>query len=89
MPDINTEIRVNGKPFVIKLDSNKSLNPYSWSPPIIWEGSINAKPVKFTQNDRFAILESDFNFEIFPAEFGETKLELLKAIDFVIKRRMN
>lgn len=67
------------------LNSNQPFNPYTWNPPIKWEGFVGEQTVKFIQTDKFAYSTACFDWTDFPKELENAKYYIAKAIDKALK----
>lgn len=63
------------------LNSDQAFNPYTWKPPIHWEGTVSGEKVKFTQTDSGGFSSSCFDWSDFPKELEEAIGAIVEAID--------
>ena len=56
-------------------------NPFSWKPPIKWEGSIKNERISFVQKNASANSKLDFDFTELPENFHHFIPEIITAID--------
>lgn len=63
------------------LKADQSFNPYTWKPPIHWEGFVGGEYVKFTQIDSSGTSIDYFDWQDFPSELDYVKSFIVKAID--------
>ena len=67
------------------LNPDQAFNPYTWSPPINWEGYVGGKKVKFVQTDSFAFSVDCFDWADFPKELEVAKHYIAEAIDDALR----
>lgn len=65
--------------FALKAD--KTMNPFTWAPPIKWKGFVNGTEVSFIQVDAGAISKDDFDFTGFPEQLNSAISYIIEAID--------
>lgn len=63
------------------LNSDKSMNPYTWGPPITWSGTINGIKIEFVQIEASGSHRSDYDFSTLPKGTEDAIDEMVKAID--------
>lgn len=73
-----------GKELLVCLNPDKSLNPYTFEPPIIWSGTIGGSQVKITQTNNHSDSETDFDWSLLPVEFHDLKESIIKAISIAL-----
>lgn len=63
------------------LDADKAFNPYTWAPPIEWEGIVGGQKVKFTQISSKGNNKIDYNWDGFPDDLAGAIPYIVEAID--------
>ncbi len=70
---------------MFSLTCDKSMNPYTWAPPIVWTGTVCGVSVKFTQISSGVIDRTDFDFTGFPEKYDSAIGYIIEAIDDAMK----
>lgn len=65
----------------IALNADQAMTPYSWKPPIHWNGIINNKKVQFIQTSRYASDRDDFDWNGFPEDLAYLRSDIVELID--------
>lgn len=68
-----------------RLASDQAMNPYTWKPPINWEGKVNGKHVSFTQISASGHSKDDYDFSNFPKDVEDAISNIIIAIDEKMK----
>lgn len=68
------------------LDADQSFNPFTWKPPIHWEGYVGGQKVIFTQLGRSGYHVDHFDWQDFPEELESAKPYIVEAIDKAMKK---
>lgn len=63
------------------VESDQAMNPYTWKPPIHWEGYIKEVKISFTQIRASGSSERDYDFSKLPEQFHRFIPEIVEAID--------
>lgn len=63
------------------LEGDKQFNPYTWSPPIVWEGTVGAHKVQFIQISSSGSNKPDYDWSDFPNELEVAITYIIEAID--------
>lgn len=67
------------------LNADKSMNPFTWGPPIHWKGYVNNTDVSFVQISADAFDKHDFDFTGFPEQLSSAIPYIIEAIDKAMK----
>ncbi|MDY0904070.1 hypothetical protein [Pedobacter sp. CFBP9032] len=67
------------------LDADKSFNPFTWAPPIHWEGLVGAIRVQFTQISNSGSNEIDYDWTGFPENLKNAIPYIVEAIDSAMR----
>lgn len=67
------------------LNADQGFNPFTWKPPINWEGTVGGHNVKFTQIEASSFNNESFDWGEFPTELEYVKPYIVEAIDKAMK----
>jgi len=74
---------------MIVLTSNKELNPYHISYPIVWSGSVGNSDVIIIQKTHFSSFVEGYEFEKFPEKYFYLKERIIKDIDNYLSKKLD
>lgn len=63
------------------LDADQPFNPFTWRPPIHWEGNVGGVKVSFTQTSNSGGNQLDYDWTDFPEEVKQAIPYIIEAID--------
>lgn len=69
----------------VKLKPDQSLNPFTWKPPILWDGFIDNTPVTIIQTERHALSINAFDWSGIPEAYYYLRNKIVAAIDKVMR----
>ena len=75
----------NSDEISVKLNPDQSLNPYTWHPPITWEGYAGNKSIKFIQTSNLAYSTGDFDWTGFPEKLDYLRNIIVAEIDKALR----
>ena len=76
-----TDYSKHGNKGRLILEGDKAFNPYTWKPPINWEGYIGGEKISFVQTSASGYSEGDYDFSQLPEKFKRLIPEIVSAID--------